>query len=69
MKSNIFKNVIASVRFFIKEGQSIIFIILGSLWILKLICLNKRVLVVLNYHNFSKYNNYKIKKGNILETG
>ena len=29
----------------------------------------KEVLVVLNYHNFSKYNNYKIKRGNILETG
>lgn len=26
-------------------------------------------LIVLNYHNFSKYNNYKKKRGNILETG
>jgi len=27
------------------------------------------VLIILNYHNFSKYNNYKIKRGHILETG
>ncbi len=27
------------------------------------------VLVVLNYHNFSKYNNYRIKRGSYLETG
>lgn len=30
---------------------------------------NKSILIVLNYHNFSKYNNYKKKRGNILETG
>lgn len=26
-------------------------------------------LIVINYHNFSKYNNYKRKRGNLLETG
>lgn len=29
---------------------------------------NKKVYYLLNYHNFSKYNNYRIKRGNILET-
>lgn len=28
----------------------------------------KAKLIILNYHNFSKYNNYKFKRGSILET-
>lgn len=30
---------------------------------------NDTKLIVFNYHNFSKYNNYKLKRGHILETG
>ncbi len=37
--------------------------------LLKYLCRKEPFLVVLNYHNFSKYNNYKVNRGNILETG
>lgn len=42
---------------------------LGGVHWLKFRFRNKSVLIILNYHNFSKYNNYKINRGNILETG
>lgn len=31
--------------------------------------LSKNFYLVFNYHSFSKYNNYKVKRGSILETG
>ena len=36
---------------------------------IKLINKKNEMYFVFNYHSFSKYNNYKIIKGNILETG
>lgn len=41
----------------------------GGVYIIKFLLRKKPYYLVLNYHNFSKYNNYKIKRGNILETG
>lgn len=41
----------------------------GGIYLLKWVVRNKSILLVLNYHNFSKYNNYKGKRGNLLETG
>jgi peptidoglycan/xylan/chitin deacetylase (PgdA/CDA1 family) len=41
----------------------------GGVCFLKWLFRSKPVLIILNYHNFSKYNNFKIKRGNILETG
>lgn len=69
MKPSILENTALTVRFLIKEALSILFMILGGIWLLKLMYRKEEVLIVLNYHNFSKYNNYKIKRGNILETG
>lgn len=40
----------------------------GGVYIIKFLLRKKPYYLVLNYHNFSKYNNYKIKRGNILET-
>lgn len=54
----ILKNLIANIIYFS-----------GGIYWLKRFFLNQKVLYVLNYHNFSKYNNYKIKRGSILETG
>ncbi len=41
----------------------------GGIYLVKWFARKESILVVLNYHNFSKYNNYKKKRGNILETG
>ena len=45
-----------------------LFKFLGGVYVIKYILRKKPYYIVLNYHNFSKYNNYKIKRGNILET-
>ena len=42
---------------------------MGGVYLLKLTFYQKNVLYVLNYHNFSKYNNYRIQRGKINETG
>ncbi len=57
-----------SGRFYLKKVIAIIVRIFGFI-VLKIVYRKRDVLVVLNYHNFSLYNNYKIKRGNILETG
>jgi len=59
-------------RFFLtilKEVVGFLFLALGGVYLLKNSTKNKKYLVVLNYHNFSKYNNYKIKRGDVLQTG
>lgn len=57
------------ISYFIKELVSFCFQVLGGVHIIKFLLRKKPYYLVLNYHNFSKYNNYKIKRGNILETG
>jgi peptidoglycan/xylan/chitin deacetylase (PgdA/CDA1 family) len=54
--------------YLLKQILSYVFFLAGGVYLLKVLFRNKKVLVILNYHNFSKYNNYKIKRGNILET-
>ncbi|RIJ47609.1 polysaccharide deacetylase family protein [Maribellus luteus] len=55
--------------YYIKTLLSILLFYSGSIFLLKLFFSKRESLLILNYHNFSKYNNYKIKRGNIQETG
>lgn len=55
-------------RFLIKETLGFLVRLLGGVYILRVILKKQHRLVILNYHNFSKYNNYKIRRGSILET-
>ena len=57
------------IKYYFKSIFSIFVFYLGGIFFLKYLFRNKSVLLILNYHNFSKYNNYIIKRGNILETG
>lgn len=57
-----------TIRYFLKQLAGLLFYIVGGVYLLKALFRNKKILVVLNYHNFSKYNNYKIDRGSILET-
>lgn len=57
-----------TIRYFLKQIAGLLFYIVGGGHILKILFRNKNRLVILNYHNFSKYNNYKINRGSILET-
>lgn len=60
-----FKSLILII---IKEFLGFIFRISGLLHIIKKLS-NEPRYYVFNYHSFSKYNNYLIKRGDILETG
>jgi peptidoglycan/xylan/chitin deacetylase (PgdA/CDA1 family) len=55
--------------YFLTKILAYAFFLAGGLYLIKFYFKKKQVLVILNYHNFSKYNNYKIKRGDILETG
>mgnify|MGYP001291712783 FL=1 len=57
-----------SFWYILKLILSYLFFLIGGVYLLKLLFRNKKALIILNYHNFSRYNNYKIKRGNILET-
>lgn len=57
------------VKYQIKKIGSTLFFYLGGLLLVKKLLKKEATLIVFNYHNFSKYNNYKYKRGNILETG
>ena len=57
------------INFLIREALGLLILFSGGIYVLKLIFKKKPYYMVFNYHNFSKYNNYKIKRGNILETG
>lgn len=53
----------------LKKGLSFFFYIFGGIYLLKNKTKNTAILVVFNYHSFSKYNNYIFKRGFITETG
>jgi len=53
----------------VKSIASFVVQFFGGIYLVKWLVRNKPMLVILNYHNFSKYNNYKGKRGNLLETG
>lgn len=57
------------IKYILKSCISELYFMLGGFYCFKYFYRKKSVLLILNYHNFSKYNNYKIKRGNILETG
>jgi peptidoglycan/xylan/chitin deacetylase (PgdA/CDA1 family) len=56
------------ITYTLKLIFSNLFCYFGGVYILKYLFRNRPVLVVLNYHNFSCFNNYKIKRGDILKT-
>lgn len=60
------KRIIPSI---IKETIGFLFLTFGGVYLVKKSSKRRAILVVLNYHSFSKYNNYKTKRGNILKTG
>lgn len=53
----------------VKLAVAVVVRFFGGIYLLKWFVRNQKALIVLNYHNFSKYNNYKNKRGHILETG
>ena len=58
-----------TIKYILKTSIAYLFYYFGGVFILKFILRKKNVLYVLNYHNFSKYNNFKICRGSALETG
>lgn len=57
------------ITFLLKETIGFLFLNLGGVFLLKKQFKNRTYLLVLNYHNFSKYNNYNVNRGKITETG
>tara|TARA_B100001057_G_C22863907_1_gene955730 strand:- start:3289 stop:4224 length:936 start_codon:yes stop_codon:yes gene_type:complete len=60
--------IISILRYYTKYIFSLIILNLGGVFLLKKIFKNKKALLIINYHNFSKYNNYRIRRGGITET-
>jgi peptidoglycan/xylan/chitin deacetylase (PgdA/CDA1 family) len=61
--------IIQLIKLILKEIISRSFFLLGGTYWLKYKFRKTPTFLILNYHNFSKYNNYKLKRGSILETG
>lgn len=59
----------ATLRFVTKEFLGYCLRLTGAVAFIKYRYRKQYGLIVLNYHNFSKYNNYKINRGSYLETG
>ena len=57
------------IKFYLKTTIGFLVYLFGGVYFLKMLLKKKRYLIVLNYHNFSRYNNYGIKRGLITETG
>ena len=57
-----------AISYFVKEVIALILFFPG-LYFLKRRFSKEPVLIVLNYHNFSLYNNFHINRGEIQETG
>ena len=53
----------------VKETLGFIVRCFGVLYLIKLINKKNEMYFVFNYHSFSKYNNYKIIIGSVMETG
>ena len=56
------------IKYFIKTIASRVLYLLGGVYLFKLINYKRNVFIVCNYHNFSKYHNYSLKRGSIHET-
>lgn len=57
------------IRYITKEFLANTFRLFGGTYLIKQVFRKAPFYLVLNYHNFSKYNNYSFKRGSILETG
>lgn len=62
-------SLIRVIKYFLMQIAAFIFWLFGGIYIIKFLLRKKPNYIVFNYHNFSKYNNYGIKRGNMLETG
>lgn len=58
-----------ALKYYLKEFLGFSFLVFGGVYLIKYLCSKESFLVVLNYHSFSKYNNFKIQRGSILESG
>ena len=58
-----------AVKYYLKEFLGFSFLAFGGVSLINHLCRKEPFLVVLNYHSFSKFNNFKIQRGSILETG
>ena len=58
-----------TLKYAVKEVAGYCFRLLGLVYLLKFRNRNAAVLVVLNYHNFSDYSNYHIRRGSLLSSG
>lgn len=63
-----FKNVKLLLKFLFIEGIALL-IFIPALIYFRFFFENKKSLIILNYHNFSAYNNFRIKRGRYLKTG
>ncbi|MHA7842220.1 MAG: polysaccharide deacetylase family protein [Winogradskyella sp.] len=61
--------LISTFKYLIKESVGFVLRKFQVHVLIKKLNNNKSLYFVFNYHSFSKYNNYKIKRGSILETG
>ena len=59
--------IINILKYYLKHLASFIVINFGGVYLLKKIYKKKKALLIFNYHNFSKYNNYEIRRGDIAE--
>ncbi len=59
----------STLKYASKEIAGYFFRLFGLVYLLKFRNRNKAVLVVLNYHNFSDYSNYRIRRGSLLSSG
>jgi peptidoglycan/xylan/chitin deacetylase (PgdA/CDA1 family) len=57
------------IKYSAKEMTGFVCRFTGLLYLVKRIHRKSGSLIVLNYHSFSNYNNYKIKRGSVLEKG
>lgn len=56
------------LKFLIKEFFGFVFRLFGLIHFIKILNKNEGLYYVFNYHSFSKYNNFKIDRGSVLET-
>ncbi|REG89967.1 polysaccharide deacetylase [Winogradskyella sediminis] len=57
------------ISLILKETVGFLFLRLGGVYFLKYKLRDQPYLIVLNYHNFSEYNNYRLKRGKTLKSG
>jgi peptidoglycan/xylan/chitin deacetylase (PgdA/CDA1 family) len=56
------------IKYVLKNFVALTFYLLGGIYLLKFILRKNPVLIVLNYHNFSKFHNFKLTRGSLLES-